>query len=78
MKAEDLSGMQFGEWTVIECAGSEKGHSYFLCRCSCGEIKKVRASTLRAGQSISCGHDRQKRIEGTTLPARRYRCDDTA
>lgn len=52
----DLTGQQFGRWTVIE-----KGHKgtewYWLCECSCPAHtrKEVIGSSLRAGRSKSCG-----------------------
>jgi hypothetical protein len=45
----------FHEWTVIEKDNAKMPKYYYLCRCSCGFIKSVEASTLRAGLSKSCG-----------------------
>lgn len=42
----------FGEWKVIE----DNGGTYVTCRCSCGNIRNVRAAQLVAGASKSCGH----------------------
>lgn len=48
-------GKQFGRWTVIEKAGSGKKGTYWLCRCSCGVVKRVCAPRLADGSSKSCG-----------------------
>lgn len=54
---EDLTGMQFGEWTVLERAhvdGMSRGAKW-KCRCSCGTEKIVFGKYLRQGKSLSCG-----------------------
>lgn len=44
----DLSGQQFGSWTVIERGSNTPyGDVRWLCRCSCGTQKLVRASKLK-------------------------------
>lgn len=53
MKREDLTGRQFSNWVVIEYAGDRK----WLCECQC-ELhtrREVSASTLKSGESTSCG-----------------------
>lgn len=60
-KLIDLTNQTFGEWTVLEKAPSDKnGNTKWRCRCSCGVIKDVAATSLRNGVSQSCGC---KRIE---------------
>jgi hypothetical protein len=54
-KIFDLTGEQFGRWTVIKCVGRRHGGALYLCRCECGNEKEVPSGTLRAGQSQSCG-----------------------
>jgi hypothetical protein len=52
----DLTGQQFGEWTVLERAENDKrGQAMWKCQCSCGTIKNIVGSTLRNGTSKSCG-----------------------
>ena len=57
----DLSGQQFGRWTVISKDIEEtKKHNkgvFWLCECSCPlhTRKSVRSDILRSGQSKSCG-----------------------
>ena len=45
-------GDTFGRLTVIEFLVPRK---YVLCKCSCGNIRKLRRSFLRAGHIRSCG-----------------------
>lgn len=52
----DLTGLNFGEWTVLERDNDKKYSSpYWKCKCSCGNIKSIRGSALKAGLSKSCG-----------------------
>lgn len=50
-----MTGRTFGQWNVLEYAGS-RGGPWFKCKCSCGFIGVVRGIELRRG-SMSCGHD---------------------
>ena len=59
-KSVDLTGKRFGRLTVIERAESRKqpkgGRSTrWLCQCDCGNVVLVNASTLKNGESKSCG-----------------------
>ena len=57
-KRKDLTGQQFGRWTVLEYGGKTKqGTTLWLCQCSCEKktIKKVRVCHLLGGRSLSCG-----------------------
>lgn len=52
----DLTGMKFGRLTVIERAGKTKqGNALWKCKCDCGNETIVRSTTLRNGESKSCG-----------------------
>lgn len=51
--ASDLSGQNFGRWTVIEPASNKKG--YWVCACDCGCNKEVCGYSLTSGKSQSCG-----------------------
>lgn len=56
MRERDLTGLQFGDLTVISLALREKGkRKYYRCQCSCGNIKDISASHLVTGASRSCG-----------------------
>ena len=48
---KNLISQKFGLWTVIDYAGSSKWN----CQCECGEKKQVVGSSLRNGNSKSCG-----------------------
>lgn len=65
MKRSIAPGVVFGRWHV-----TSKGESrttpggttkpYWLCTCTCGEVREVRAEHLASGRSISCGcHKRE-------------------
>lgn len=59
MKKIDLTGKQFGRWTVLE----QTPRSYqtmWLCECSCGTRREVSGANLRTGHSISCGCYREE------------------
>ena len=56
MPLKDLTGKQFGRWTVICRDGKEyKNGSKWICRCSCGTVKSVFSQHLTRGVSQSCG-----------------------
>lgn len=50
-------GMKFGNMTVIGCDDSKK--MYFLCKCSCGEIKSIKKysiiESINRGAKSHCG-----------------------
>jgi hypothetical protein len=49
-------GTVIGKWTIL--ADAEKttaGHAAARCRCACGTVRVVTASSLRRGKSLSCG-----------------------
>lgn len=33
----------------------QNGHSYWLCQCDCGNQKEIASSSLKSGQTMSCG-----------------------
>lgn len=55
----DMTGKQYGEWTVLSYAGNGK----WTCRCSCGTVRNVPGQDLRNGSSKSCGHFRAMKIQ---------------
>ena len=52
---EDLTGVQFGRWTVLYRTESKKNQTYWMCRCACGTERAVAAYCLKSGSSRSCG-----------------------
>ena len=49
----DMTGKQFGKWTVLR--ESEQRNGYWVCQCECGTIREVSGEGLRVGKSASCG-----------------------
>lgn len=54
-KARDLTNQKFGLLTAIKRAESRNGHTYWLCKCECGQEKEVQTSHLTCGYTTSCG-----------------------
>jgi hypothetical protein len=54
-KPVDLVGLKFGEWSVLNFAGSGASGRKWLCRCSCGTERVVIGDSLKKGLSKSCG-----------------------
>lgn len=57
MNKYDISGKQFGYWTVLYKDKSRKGNrnSFYVCKCKCGKIKSISRSSIVSGKSKSCG-----------------------
>lgn len=68
-RLQDLTGQQFGEWTVLErgedyvCPSNGAHCIRWKCRCSCGTERLVFATVLKSGSSQSCGCKRESRGE---------------
>ena len=55
-KYQDLTGLPFGYYTAIRQDGcNSKGVPYWLCRCRCGNEKRVLVYNLLDGHTQSCG-----------------------
>ena len=55
-KYQDLTGLPFGYYTAIRQDGcNSKGVPYWLCRCRCGNERRVRVYALLDGSTKSCG-----------------------
>lgn len=55
-KSQDLTGRPFGYYTAIRQDGCDsQGVPYWLCRCRCGNEKRVRVYDLLYGSTKSCG-----------------------
>lgn len=53
-------GERFGHWIVIDNAPSHRSpggtvRKRYLCKCDCGTIKEISATSLRTGKTKSCG-----------------------
>lgn len=51
----DITGKYFGYLKVLFYYRIFKAKSYWLCECACGNLKVVRGSHLRSGNTTSCG-----------------------
>jgi hypothetical protein len=55
----DLTNKNFGRWTVVGFNHTKKTDKYTYqmwdCLCSCGSKKVVEGSSLKKGNSVSCG-----------------------
>ena len=57
-RAPDLTGKVFRSWTVLHRAPDSGGpgrHARWVCRCTCGNEASVLSTTLKRGESQSCG-----------------------
>lgn len=66
-KLIDLTGQKFGRLTVIKMAENVKtkngkSKSQCLCECECRNIIKVPSSTLKSGNTKSCGCLKKEKI----------------
>lgn len=52
---KDLTGKQFGFWTVLKKGEYKNNTQMWVCKCKCGTIKEVSPYHLIYGKSISCG-----------------------
>ena len=59
IKKQNIIGQKFGMLTAIEELESEKGARdkarYFLFKCDCGNVKKIRGDSVWRGQITNCG-----------------------
>lgn len=83
----DLTDREFGEWTVVSRHPQNyKGHTQWVCRCSCGTERVVLGTNLRHGKTVSCGHEARTadglwqdfQSEYGTWYQMRARCQDPA
>ena len=55
-KKRNLAGDRFGRYTVLhEAEPDKRGRTHWMCKCECGEVRRVRADALTRGTSLSCG-----------------------
>lgn len=51
---KDLSGMTFGEWTVLKKGQKKNGKTHWICQCSCGNQENVCSASLIKKISTKC------------------------
>ena len=62
-KYQDLTGLPFGYYTAIRQDGcNSQGVPYWLCRCRCGNEKRVRVYDLLRERPLSCGCLKRERL----------------
>ncbi len=63
---KDLTGQRFGRLTVLEFVPNDKHHSYWKCKCECGNTSIICISSLISGDTKSCGclGDEQRKKNG--------------
>ena len=65
---DDLTGMKFGQWTVLERDYSKQYKTRdkrWMCECSCGVVKSVLGKYLKNGKSTSCGCSKKVDLSGS-------------
>ena len=60
MRNEDLTGRQFGDYTVLHLDTESKRYRQWICSCVCGTTKSVRDNNLKRGLSKGCGCRRNR------------------
>lgn len=60
-KMIDLTGQRFGKLVVLENAGKLDGRRYYWkCQCDCGTTVIIIGTSLRSGNTKSCGCEKYK------------------
>ena len=65
-RKEDIAGQQFGELTALYLDKSKlnnKRRTYWICKCSCGNLHSVDVTNLKTGNTTTCG-DRMAHYSG--------------
>ena len=52
---KDITGQKFGSLTAIRYSKTEKGATFWLCRCDCGKEVEKRQGNLISGLNYKCG-----------------------
>ena len=66
-KFDNLENKRFGRWIVVEKTNKRSSESIvWLCKCDCGNIKKIRSSSLTHGETLSCGCLRKELFKNRT------------
>lgn len=54
-KPHDIAGERFGLLVAERVVRRDYSHSYWECRCDCGQLAIVTLNNLRRGKQLSCG-----------------------
>lgn len=63
-KLQDIVGKRYNHWTVLEFDGRKGNNYYWKCKCDCGTIRSINASSLKSGRSKCCGLCIKKEAKG--------------
>lgn len=55
MSLIEMVGQRFGKLHVVERSGKVNNDAAWLCRCDCGDTKRINGARLRSGATRSCG-----------------------
>lgn len=55
MKLVNLVGKRYGRLLVVSKSNSHNGHTRWLCKCDCGNECIVHGTSLKTGNTTSCG-----------------------
>lgn len=61
----NLTNQKFGKWLVLKEIKDKRysnGHRLWECQCECGTIRAIDTSSLKSGNSKSCGCERNNRL----------------
>lgn len=68
-----MVGQTFGRWVVIQRGPKLlRSEMAMLCRCECGQESWVRPTSLKLGESKSCGCLRASLVDGSRFVGNRY------
>lgn len=56
----DMTGKSYGQLTVKNYSHTKGKVAYWTCICSCGKEVTAVGTSIRSGNTTSCGHDRYK------------------
>jgi hypothetical protein len=51
----NIAGRRFGRLLAVKLVGKERGHYMWLCKCDCGNTKKMKVRSLMHDNIKSCG-----------------------
>ena len=61
----DIKGKKYNRWTVLSLDRIENKRAYWLCECECGTQRVISSSSLRCGNSKSCGCLHKENVKRT-------------